>query len=141
MSSVIAEVLRRDKIPLEKRILDTWLKRAFYDPAEIIDSKGALLHPLEELSRSGLSVCVESVETRINAQGIETVKIKLADRDAALEMLTAYIQMVKPQTQKIEIGGLSDEARARLALLYDEETPVNVNPAVIEPQTEAPDDD
>jgi hypothetical protein len=53
---VIGEVLRRDKIPLEKKIFDFWLKRAFYDPAEIIDSKGALIHPLEELSRRGLSV-------------------------------------------------------------------------------------
>jgi phage terminase small subunit len=58
MSAVIAEVLQREKIPLEKRILDTWVKRAFFDLAEIIDSKGALIHPLEELSRQGLSVCV-----------------------------------------------------------------------------------
>jgi hypothetical protein len=136
MSAVIAEVLQRDRITLEKRILDIWLKRAFFDPAEIVDGKGTLLHSLEELSRRGLSVCVEGIETRRNTQGIETAKIKLADRDKALEMLQQYIQMIKPQTQKIEIG-LSDEARARLALLYDEETP---DPD-IEPQTEAPDDD
>jgi phage terminase small subunit len=141
MGAVIAEVLRRDKIPLEKRILDTWLKRAFYDPAEIVDGRGALLHSLDELSRRGLSVCVESIETRINAQGAETIKVKLADRDRALEMLQQYIQMVKPQTQKIEIDGLSEEVRARLALLYDEETPADISPAVIDPQTEAPDDD
>jgi phage terminase small subunit len=141
MSSVIAEVLRRDKISLEKRILDTWMRQAFFDLAEIIDSKGALLHPLEELSKQGLSVCVEGIETRINAQGVETVKIKLADRNKALEMLQEYIQMIKPQTQKIELGGLSDEARARLALLYDEEISADVSPAVIDPQTEVPDDD
>jgi phage terminase small subunit len=141
MGAVIAEVLQRDKIPLEKRILDIWLKRAFYDPAEIIDGKGALLHPPEKLSLRGLSVCVDGIETRINAQGVETTKIKLADRDKALEMLQQYIQMIKPQTQKIEIGGLSDEARARLALLYEEETPDPVTPENIEPQTEVPDDD
>jgi hypothetical protein len=140
MSSVIAEVLQRDKIPLEKRILDTWMRRAFYDPAEIVDSKGALLHPLEELSKLQLSVCVEGIETRI-IQGVETTKIKLADRDKSLEMLQRYIEMIKPQTQKIEIGGLSDEARARLALLYDEETPADISPAITDPQTEAPDDD
>ena len=44
MSAAIAEVLVREKIPLEKRILDYWVKRAFYDPAEIVDGKGALLH-------------------------------------------------------------------------------------------------
>jgi hypothetical protein len=141
MGAVLAEIIQRERLPLERRILDYWTRRAFYDPAEIVDGKGALIHPLEELSRQGLSVCVEGIETRVNAQGVETIKIKLADRDKALEMLQQYIQMIKPQTQKIEIDGLSDEARARLALLYDEETPANISPAVIDPQTEAPDDD
>jgi phage terminase small subunit len=140
MSGVLSEIIKRERFPLERRILDYWTRRAFYDPAEIVDSKGALLHPLEELSKLQLSVCVEGIETRI-IQGVETTKIKLADRDKSLEMLQRYIEMIKPQTQKIEIGGLSDEARARLALLYDEETPADVSPAVIEPQTEAPDDD
>jgi phage terminase small subunit len=141
MAAVLAKIIQRERIPLERRILDYWMKRAFYDPAEIVDSKGALIHPLEELSRRGVSVCVEGIETRTNAQGVETTKIKLADRDKALEMLQLYIGMIKPQTQKVEIGGLSDEARARLALLYDEETPAGICPAVIDPQTEAPDDD
>jgi phage terminase small subunit len=140
-SAVIDGILKQEKIPLEKRIFDTWVKRAFYDPAEIVDGNGALLNPLEELSGRGLSVCVEGIERRVNAQGVEMIKIKLADRDKALEMLHQYIQMIKPQTQKIEIGGLSDEARARLALLYDEETPEPVHPENIEPRTEAPDDD
>ena len=56
-------------------------------------------------------------------------------------MLQQYIRMIEPQTQRVEIGGLSDEARARLARLYDEETPSAITPAVIDPQTEAPDDD
>jgi phage terminase small subunit len=118
MGAFIAEVLQRDKIPLEKRILDTWLKRAFYDPAEIVDSKGALIHPLDELSRQGFSVCVEGIETRINAQGVETIKVRLADRDKALEMLQEYIQMVKPQKQEIEISAISDEARRRLETIF-----------------------
>jgi hypothetical protein len=141
LSAVIAEILQREKISLEKRILDTWLKRAFYDPAEVVNDKGALLHSLEELSRRGLSVCIEGIETRVNAQGVETVKIKLADRDKALEMLQQYVQMIKPQTQTIKIDGLSDEARARLALLYDEETPGDIHPENFDPQTEAPDHD
>jgi hypothetical protein len=141
MSAILAEIIKREKLPLEKRILDVWLKRAFYDPAEIVDGKGTLLHPLEELSKQGLSICIEGIETRINAQGVEITKTKLADRDKALEMLQAYIVMVKPQTQKIEIDGLSDEARARLALLYDDETPGPAAPANLETQTEALDYD
>jgi phage terminase small subunit len=141
LGAVLAGIIQRERLPLERRILGYWMKRAFYDPAEIVDSKGALIHPLEELSRQGFSVCVEGIETRINAQGVEITKIKLADRDKALEMLQQYIQMIKPQTQTIEIAGLSDEARARLSLLYDEETSGGISPANIEPQMEAPDND
>jgi phage terminase small subunit len=140
MAAALEEIIRREKIPIERRVLDYWTRRAFYDPAEIIDAKGALLHPLAELSVSGLSVCVESIETRVNSKGAETTKIKLADRDKALEMLQQYVQMIKPQTHKIEIDGISDEARARLAALYDEETPIKT-PGHVEPQEEAPDDD
>ena len=135
LSETLAVIISREKIPLEKRIFDHWSRRAFYDPAQIIDSKGALLHPLTELG--DLSVCVDGIETKPNARGDESIKIKLADRDKALEMLQQYIAMIKPQTQKIEL--ISDEIRARLAALYDEETPGRVNPGTIEPQTEAPD--
>jgi len=135
MSEILDEIIRREKIPLEKRILDVWMRRAFFDPAEIVDSRGALLHPLAELSDQGLSVCIEGIETRVNAQG-ETTKVKLADRDKALEMLQQYIQMIKPQAQKIEI--ISDETRAKLAALYAEETPGRTSSGAIEPKTEAP---
>jgi phage terminase small subunit len=141
MGGVIAEALRREKITLEKRIFDVWIKRAFYDPADIVDNRGALVHSLGDLSEKGLSVCVEGIETRVNAQGAETTKVRLADRDKALGMLQQYIAMIKLQTQKVEIGGLSDEARARLALLYREESAADTSPALADPQTEAPDDD
>ena len=137
LSEIIAGIIEREKIPLEKRILDYWIRRAFYDPAEIIDSRGALLHPLAELGN--LSICVDGIETKINAQGIETTKTKLADRDRALEMLQQYVQMIKPQSQRIEIDGISEEARARLAMLYDEETLNKKIPGTVESQTETSD--
>lgn len=135
LSEALAGIIAREKVPLERRILDYWTRRAFYDPAEIIDGRGALLHPLTELDT--LSICVEGIETRVNAQGIETVKVKLADRDKALEMLQQYIAMIKPQTQKIEL--ISDETRAWLAALYEEETPGRASSGAIESQTEAQD--
>ena len=137
LSKVLDEIIKREKIPLEKKILGVWVKRAFYDPAEIVDAQGSLLHPLAELSRRGLSVCVDGIEARKNAQG-ETVKVRLADRDAALEMLQRYISMIKPQVQKIEI--ISEETRAKLAALYGEETPGKATPAYIEKQ-KAPDNE
>ena len=141
LASTLEAIIRWEKIPLERRILDYWTRRAFYDPSEIIDGKGALARPLEELSRRGHTVCIEGIETRINAQGGETVKVKLADREKALEMLQQYVQMIKPQTQRIEIDGISEEARARLAALYDEETAGRINPDHVDRQTGAPDYD
>jgi phage terminase small subunit len=107
MSAAIAGALRREKVTLEKRILDIWLKRAFYDPGEIIDDSGVLLHSLRKLKRMGLSVCVEGIETRRNAAGVETVRVRLADRDKALEMLQKYIRMIH---EKIELG-IKDDTR------------------------------
>ena len=141
LAGTLAAIIKREKIPLEKRILDHWIRRAFFDPGEIINGKGALLRPLDELSKTGLSLCVDGIETRINAQGIETVRVKLADRDKALEMLQRYIQMIQPATQKIEIGGLSDEARSRLSALYDTGATGKINPADVDQRMEAPDDD
>jgi len=138
LSKTLAEIIEREKIPLERRILDYWCKRAFYDPAEIIDSRGNLLHPLAELSNRGLSACIDGIETKVNAQS-ETFKIKLADRDKAIEMLQQYIAMIKPQTQKVEI--ISEETRARLALLYEQETPHQAAPENMEKQEEYPDDE
>jgi hypothetical protein len=137
----LREIIDREKIPLEKRILDFWVQRAFYDITRIIGLDGTLKITEEELRESGLAVCVDSINRKIDVQGHETIMYKFADKDEALEMLQQYIAMIKPQTQVIEIGGLSDEARARLALLYDEETPEPVNTENIDPQTEAPDDD
>ena len=140
LSGTLAEIIEREKIPLEKRILDYWTRRAFYDVSEILDDKGALVRPLAELSRRGLSVCIDGIETRVNAQGNETTRIRLADRDKVLEQLQRYIEMIKPQMQKVEIAGLSDEAQMRLALLYTEETQGDIAPAVIEQKTDAPDE-
>jgi phage terminase small subunit len=137
----LSEIIDREKIPLEKRILDYWTRRAFYDITGIIGLDGTLKITEEQLRETGLAVCIDSVNRKTDAQGHETITYKFADKDEAVKMLQGYIQMIKPQTQKIEIGGLSDEARARLALLYEEETPDPVSPVNIEPQTEAPDDD
>jgi hypothetical protein len=141
LGAVLTEIIQRERIPLERRILDYWMKRAFYDVTEIIDLHGDVSLTEEELREKGLNVCIDSVNRKTGANGNVTVTYKFADKDRAAEMLQQFIGMIKPQTQKIEIAGLSDEARARLALLYDEETPADICPAVIDPQTEAPDDD
>jgi phage terminase small subunit len=139
MAAAIEEILQKDKIPLEKRILDFWVKRAFYTITDIVDVNGTMLLTREQLQEKGLDVCIDSINEKTDAQGHSTVTYKFADRDEAVKMLQQYIQMIKPQTQKIEIGGLSDEARARLAKLYEDETPQRIQPEHIDPQTETPD--
>ena len=96
LSAELAAVLKEKRRPLEKRVLDTWMVRAFYDPTEILDLDGNLVISIEELRKRGLQVCIDSINKKLNAQGDEYVEYKLADRDKALDMIQKYIQMVKP---------------------------------------------
>lgn len=96
LSTELAAVLKEKRRPLEKRVLDTWMVRAFYDPTEILDLNGNLVISTEELRERGLHVCIDSINKKLNAQGDEYVEYKLADRDKALDMIQKYIQMVKP---------------------------------------------
>jgi phage terminase small subunit len=106
LSSVIAEALRRDKIPLEKRIFDYWMKRAFYDITELIDLHGNVKLTEEELREKGLEVCIDSINQKASAQGETVVTYKFADKDRAAEMLQKYIQMIH---EKIEVNLREDD--------------------------------
>lgn len=96
LANELKAVLAEKRIPLEKRILDTWITRAFYDPTEIVDLNGNLAISEDELRRRGLQVCIDSINKKLNSQGDEYMEYKLADRDKALDMLQKYIAMIKP---------------------------------------------
>ena len=96
MANELKAVLAKKRMPLEKRILDTWIARAFYDPTEIIDLNGRLAISEAKLRERGLHVCIDSINLKLNSQGDEYTEYKLADRDKALEMLQKYIAMIKP---------------------------------------------
>ena len=96
-------VLSKARLPLEKRILDVWVKRAFFDPTEIIDVDGKLVITTEELRGKGLQVCIDSINKKLNAQGASYIEYKLADRDKALDMLQKYIAMIKAPDQNINL--------------------------------------
>ena len=93
------------KIPLEKRIFETWMARAFYDVADIIDGDGRLSHSMPELKKLGLSIVIDGIDIKPDKDGGEHVVYKLADKDRALEMLQKYIQMIKQPDQKIKGTG------------------------------------
>jgi hypothetical protein len=105
LSSTLADILSREKIPLEKRLFDYWMRRAFYDLTEIIDLNGTLKLTEEELREKGLQACIDSVNKKTDANGNVTVTYKFADKDAAAEHLQQYIQMIKRQPEEITIRG------------------------------------
>ena len=102
ISRLVGEVLERDKISLEKRIFDYWMRRAFYDITDIVGLDGKLKITEEELHEKGLHVCIDSINKRVNERGIETVRYEFADKDEAVEHLQKYIQMIR---EKVEITG------------------------------------
>jgi hypothetical protein len=115
LSAVIAETLRREKIPLEKRIFDYWMKWAFYDITEIISIDGKMKLTDKKLREKGLEVCIDSINKKIDAQGNVTMVYKFADKDKAVEMLQKYIQMIH---EKIEIEFINPEVRYTLGAAF-----------------------
>lgn len=92
----IESVLSEKKISLEHTLFNYYLIRATYDPTEIIDLNGNLVMTESELRRRGLHVVFDNINKKINNQGMAYMEYKLADRDKAADMLTKYIQMIKP---------------------------------------------
>jgi hypothetical protein len=96
MATELAETMKIARIPLEKRVVDTWMRRAFYDPADILDADGSLVDTMANLSKAGLSVCIDGIDVKPDKDSGEHYVYKLADRDKALEMLQKYAQIIKP---------------------------------------------
>jgi phage terminase small subunit len=118
LSSVIAEALHRDKIPVEKRIFDYWMRRAFYDITELIDLHGNVKLTEGELREKGLEVCIDSINLKTDANGNNIITYKFADKDRAAEMLQKYIQMIH---EKIEIDFINPEVRTALRSAFSPE--------------------
>jgi phage terminase small subunit len=108
ISRLLGELLQEAKIPLEKRIFEYWMVRAFYDITEIVDLKGALKLTEDQLREKGLQVCIDSINRKLNAQGREIITYKFADKDAAVEMLQKYIRMIREEITITEDTHLID---------------------------------
>ena len=101
LASELAEGLKLARIPMEKRVVDVWMRRAFYDVADILDDNGSLVDTMANLSKAGLSVCIDGIDVKPDKDGGEHYVYKLADRDKALEMLQKYAQIIKPFDAKV----------------------------------------
>jgi hypothetical protein len=107
LSAELEAVLKEKRRPLEKRILDTWVVRAFYDPTEILDLHGELKITEAQLRKRGLFVVIDSINKKLNNRGQSYLEYKLADRDKALDMLRQYIQMIEPPKQRLVLENIS----------------------------------
>jgi len=97
ISAQIQEILKQSKLSLEKQIFDYWIKRAFYKVTDIVSTKGNIKLSEKKLKETGLDVCIDGINKKVNAQGVETVVIEFANKDKALEMLSKYIRMIKEE--------------------------------------------
>jgi hypothetical protein len=104
LSEELIAVIAEKRRPLEKRILDTWLVRAFYDPTVILDLKGQLKITEKELRKLGLHVCIDSIAKKLNNRGQSYLEYKLADRDKALDMLQRYIAMIREPDKNLNVN-------------------------------------
>jgi len=109
---VLDAMMAEAKIPLEKRIFETWMARAFYDPSDILTDKGDLADTMQGLKKDGLSVCIEQIDKRVDKDGGEHQVYILADRTKALEMLQKYIQMIKQPDARVKGTGPDGQAFA-----------------------------
>ena len=110
----------------EFEVLDLLKKLAFYDPADIIDKYGNLKikENLEELGMN--SFCITGIKT--NKGGKE---VKLFDRMKALEILSRYLDLVRPAESNIVINPIVKINSKDNEIIPDtqdtpcDETPVN----------------
>ena len=105
ITMVLESMMAEAKIPLEKKLFETYMARAFYDVADILDDDGHLIRPMAELKRLGLSIVIDGIDIKPDKDGVEHVVYKLADKTQAQDKLDKYIQMIKQPDAKVKGTG------------------------------------
>lgn len=105
ITMVLESMLAEAKIPLEKKLFETYMARAFYDVADILDDDGHLIRPMAKLKRLGLSIVIDGIDIKPDKDGGEHVVYKLADKTQAQDKLDKYIQMIKQPDAKVKGTG------------------------------------
>jgi phage terminase small subunit len=118
LSRLFEDALKEAKIPLEKKIFDYWIKRAFYDVTEIIGMDGAVKLTDGEIRERGLEVCVDGINQKAAKDGTIYTVYKFADKDAAVEQLQKYIRMIKPDVRRVDLG-VTGETLDRLDAIFN----------------------
>jgi len=116
--------LGRLKEVISLQIVETERLRAFYNIGDIIDSEGRLVvRNLKDLGP--LQACIDGIETKI-INGEKQIKVKLADKDKAIDLLSKYVELmngpdeltinagvlvIKPQKTKEEWKAMTDKKK------------------------------
>ena len=94
----LTEVIGTIKDILEKKIVDTYFKRAFYDIAQFTNENGEV--DINKINESGYGCIIDGVKkartvtTGDSFEKTEPAVYDIADRDKALAQLTKYMQLI-----------------------------------------------
>jgi uncharacterized protein YwgA len=100
LKKYIENIIGETKDTLELKIIKLYMIQAFYNPADIIDDDGLLISPLADLG--DLAYCIEGIEKTYSRAGEIVKKVKLVNRDKALEQLARYINIM---TDSLQVTG------------------------------------
>lgn len=96
--NTLNEIIGTKKDVLEKQIIDTYYKRAFYDIAQFTNSNGEV--DIDKINDAGYGCIIDGVKkaktvtTGENFDKVEPAVYELADRDKALAQLTKYMKLI-----------------------------------------------
>lgn len=97
VQDVMNMLLDTEKMVLEKKIIQMYMYRAFYNPRDILDENGDLVvEKLKDLPEE-CQYAIEGIESKTTYSKDDCTidrKIKLANREKALEMLSKYMQIM-----------------------------------------------
>lgn len=108
-AKALKEHLGNEKQSLEYRVVRTWVTRAFYDPADILDERGELTKTMAQLKSEGLSCVIDGIDKAIDRDGGEHFIYRLADRNKALKMLADYTKII--QAPEVNVSITNNEAK------------------------------
>lgn len=112
---------------LDAKLLETYVQRAFYDIADFHDGDGSCL-PLNQIPEEK-RCAIDKIETRYYGKDgdVRSVNYILANRDAALKVLSEYMDSLRPKTAAVDLtkaatdDGSADEVAEEMAAMSDDE--------------------
>lgn len=130
IKAVLEESIGKMKADLEDKILNTLWRRAFYDPAQFLTTDGEpKFNHLEDVPEEW-RCCIESIESQYFGKDADqkVIKVKLADRDKAMDRLAKYIDLFRERdAKKIDLGKESLDALTSMVRGFHEQA---VNPRI-----------